>query len=133
MCGQRQLPHLIKEEGSSVGRTKITVVVAYCARERALDVPKEFAINRALGNGAAVDGDVALRLAQGMVVNNAWNDFLTRTTFALDEDGQVGLCNLKGGIEHLVETRVAANNTIAGLNLCQIKCCHITCKGTTLN
>ena len=51
---------------------------------------EEFAVNGSFRNASTVDGEIFLSAAWRIVVNHPWNDFLTHTTLADDEHGEIG-------------------------------------------
>ena len=60
LSGEWQFTHLVEEDGSLVGRTEIAFALADGSRVGALLVTEEFAVDGALGDGSAVDGEVLL-------------------------------------------------------------------------
>ena len=64
LSGQRQLAHLVEEEGALVGRSKVAQRVVDSSCVRALNMSEKLAVDGSFGNGAAVDGEVLLATAR---------------------------------------------------------------------
>ena len=60
-------------------------MLTYGARERTFLVSKEFAVNGALRNGAAVNREILAGMTQTVIVNQTRDNFLTHATLACDE------------------------------------------------
>ena len=50
---------------------------------------EEFTVDGSFWDGTAVDCEIVLTPTCGIVVDNAWDDFLSHTTFANDEHREV--------------------------------------------
>ena len=92
---------------------------SYGAGESALLMSEEFTVDGALGDRAAVDGDVLLAPALTVVMDDARYDFLTHTTFSLDEYREVGGSHLHGSSQSLIQCFVPANYSISVLKTLQ--------------
>ena len=83
---QRQFAHLVEKERSAVGGRKVALATVDTAGERAFDVPEEFGIDGALGQCAAVEGEIFFALTRARVMYNAWKHLFTDAVFALNEN-----------------------------------------------
>jgi hypothetical protein len=82
---ERHLAHLVEEERAAVGELEEALLVFGRAREAALLVSEELALEEVLGHGRAVLRDEELVLAVGPVVHRARDELLARAGLALDE------------------------------------------------
>ena len=55
--GQRQVGHLVEEQGAAVRRLEEAIAILVSAGEGAFPVAEELAFHQVLRNGAAIDGD----------------------------------------------------------------------------
>ena len=77
------------------------------AGERAFLVAEQFAFQKLLGNGGAIDREERLLAAVAVMINRAGDEFLAGAAFAGDERGGVGAGDLADELEHLLH-RLAA-------------------------
>src|SRR5690606_6766055 len=80
------------------------------AREGALHVAEELALEERLGEGAAVDGDEGAVRAVGVRVDGAGDQLLAAAALALDEDRRVGRRGALDQLVHLPEPRALADD-----------------------
>jgi len=80
-----------------------SLLVAYRARERAFDVAEELRLEQAFGQRAAVQRKEQAFCARRQLVEVAGDDFLTRSRFALDQDGAFGRGDLLRQAQHVAE------------------------------
>ena len=113
LCTQRQFAHFIKEECASVGSSEEAFVLAYGAGERAFLVSEEFAVDGSFWYGAAVYCDVCLASTLAVVVDDAWNDFLTHAALALYEYREVCRSNENCCGKGFAKGFVASHNAVA--------------------
>src|SRR5207247_752541 len=81
----RDLGDLVEEERAAVGALEAAGARRDGARERALLVAEELALEDALGEGLHVDGDERAADAVAPVVEQAGNELLARAALALDQ------------------------------------------------
>jgi hypothetical protein len=82
-------------------------------------VPKQLRINRALGDGAAVDGNELPVLARRQRVNDLRKGLLARPALAGDEHRHIGGGHLRGHLNGVVQRRRVADDAeplLDGLN-----------------
>jgi len=84
--GQRQVGHLVEEQGAAVGRLEEAVPVAVGAGERALAVAEELALHQVFRDGAAIDGHERSGRPGAQLVDQARRQFLAAARFAGDVD-----------------------------------------------
>ncbi len=115
MCGRRHLADLVEEERPTARGGEESLLVSYGAREGALDVAEELRLEQAFGQCAAVQRKEQAFRARRQLVEVAGNDFLTRSRFALDEDGALGRRHLLRQSHHIVkESRFAQRLDLTG-------------------
>jgi hypothetical protein len=95
------LAHLVEEERAAVGELEEALLVFGGARERALLVPEELALEQVLGHGRAVLRDEELVLAARLVVHGAGDELLARAGLALDEHRDARVDHLAELLEEL--------------------------------
>ena len=108
--GQRQLGHFVQENGASVGFFEVALPRFGRPGEGALLVAKQFRIDRALGNGTAVDSHVGAVLSGAELVHNARHDLLACAAFAEHKHADVGGRNLGGDVQGTLQGRRGAHN-----------------------
>ncbi len=86
LCGEGQFAHFVQEECAAVGHFKVALAAVHGSREGSFFVPEQFRVNRALGDGTAVDGQIFLAPSQTVLVYDAWKHLLAHTVLARDED-----------------------------------------------
>ena len=78
---------------------------------------EEFALDGALGDGSAVDGDESPTLphmfAGAVLMDDARKDVLAHAALAGDEDGEVGGGHLDGLVEGHEEFRIVSYDVVA--------------------
>ena len=72
---------------------------------------KQFRIDGAFRYGSAVYRDVRTVFTGAQVMNDLWENFLSNTTFTIDQNGNVGSCYLSGYINRPIEKRRVTNNS----------------------
>ena len=122
-----QLAHLVEEDGAAVGHFEVALAVGQCAGERSLLVSEQLRIDRALGDGAAVDGDVCTVFAVAVLVDDLREVFLAHAALARDQHGEVGGSHLHGHVDGAVERRVVTDDPEALLDLLYGFFFHIWC------
>ena len=110
--GQRQLAHLVEKQRPLVGHAEVARRVVDGPRVGTLHVAEQLGVDGALGNGAAVDGEVLLAAARRIVVNDAGDDLLAHAALADDEHAQVGRRHLEGDVEHMVQRIAVAHDVV---------------------
>ena len=108
--GEGQLGHLVKEDGAAVSLLEIALAGGHGAGERPLLVAEQLRVDGALGDGAAVDGDIAGVLAGRVLVYNLGKELLTRATLADYQHRQVDRCHHQRTRHRLVEGRRVADD-----------------------
>ena len=88
--GQGEFGHFVQEKRSLVGHFEIAAPAGNGSGKRALFVPEQFAVDGAFGDGAAVDGKIGAVFAGRKMMDDFGNNFLTRSTFAGNQHGDVG-------------------------------------------
>ena len=94
LCLDRQLAHLIEENGSLIGDTEISFTFSDCSRKGTFLMTEEFAIDSSFRNTTAVDSKILFTAAWRMIVDNTRNDFLTHTRFTDDKHRKICRCHL---------------------------------------
>src|SRR5690606_15057746 len=87
---ERQLADLVEEERAAVGGAEAPGALAGRARERALVVPEELALEQPLGDRGAVDDDEGLLAARAPAVDGVGEALFARAGLAEDEDRRAG-------------------------------------------
>ena len=83
---QRQLAHLVEEQGAAVRLLELAQVLVGGAREAALLVAEQDALHEVLGDGAAVHRHERLAGPVRGAMDRAGDDFLADPAFAGDQD-----------------------------------------------
>ena len=91
---QREVPHLVQEDGPAVGQLELPLLVADGAGEGPLHVPEQLAFQEVPRDGGTVDGDKGSGAARTPRVDGARHQFLAGAGFAGDEDGRLGVGHL---------------------------------------
>ena len=73
---------------------------------------EQFAVDRSFGNGAAVNGEILLATAGGIVVDDAGKDLFSHAALSDDEYAEVSRCHLKGDIECAVQPRTVSHDVV---------------------
>src|SRR5262249_62020035 len=95
---ERQVADLVEKEGAAVGRTDKPGPILGGARERALLVAEELALDQRVRDGAAVHGhEVATPAGQG--VDRAPDDFLAGAGLAAQDDRDRRACDVLALLE----------------------------------
>jgi len=79
-------------------------------------VSEEFGVDGSFRYGAAVDGEILFSTAWRVVVNDAWNNLLSNTTFADDEYGQVSRRYLQGNVQRMIQSLAVAYDAVSLLD-----------------
>ena len=122
MGGKGQLAYLVEEYGASVGLLKVAFAFVEGTCEGTFFVTKEFGIYGALGDGATVHSHVRFVLTQAEGVNDLWEDLLTATALANDEDRELNGGNLHSRVYGPEQLGVVANNAKTRLDFRIIHC-----------
>jgi cholest-4-en-3-one 26-monooxygenase len=86
--GERQVPHLVQEQRALRGRLEEPRLHLLRAREGALLVPEELALEHRLGESRGVDGDERSLRAPGAAVDLVGQDLLAGARLAQHQHGQ---------------------------------------------
>src|SRR6266567_1475362 len=108
--GQRDFPNLVEKERAAVGEFEPPGLVAHRARERAAHVPKEFAFENVLGDGATVDLDERPIFARAVVMDGPSDELFARPAFASDEHGGLGGSHELDLLHHFPQTGTLPND-----------------------
>jgi hypothetical protein len=100
-----QLGHLVQEDRAAVGLLEIALAGIDRAGERPLFVSEELGIDRPLGDGAAIDGDILIVLAGRAGMNHLWKKLLAHAALARNEHRQIGGCDPDRHLQRTVERR----------------------------
>src|SRR6266566_3190738 len=84
--GERDLRHLVEEEGAALGGAEDAVVVVHGAGERPAPVAEELAVEQRLGEPRAVDGDEGMGGECAPLVDGARDQLLSRAALAAHQD-----------------------------------------------
>lgn len=82
-----------------------------------LDVPKQFGINRALRNGAAVYSHIGLPLADRGIVDDTRKHFLARTVLTHYKHAYIDRGHLEGGLKSHIQAFIVACYIVGGFQL----------------
>src|SRR5215467_1862679 len=88
---QAHLRDLVQEQGAAVGHLHLALALGMGAREGALLVTEQLALQQGLGDGAAVDGHEGTGVPWAVGVHGTRHQLLARAALPLAEDGGVGL------------------------------------------
>ena len=77
---------------------------------------EEFGIDGTVGDGPAVEGQIFFALAAAGIVDDARDDFLTDTVFALNEHGEVYLGHFERNLHRTIERIAVAHDAISLLD-----------------
>src|SRR6516165_10840387 len=86
--GQRHVADLVEEEGAAVALLELTDAAAVGAGEGALLVAEQLALQEALRDGRAVEGQKRRMSAGTVLVEGAGDEFLAAATLPGDEYGK---------------------------------------------
>src|SRR5262249_58146179 len=76
---------LVEEAGPAARRFDESALIGLSARERSLDVTEQLTLEKALGEGGAVDGHERVLCAAARRVDGPRHELLSRPGLALDE------------------------------------------------
>ena len=99
LSGHWQFSHFVQKQSTAIGCAKISIALTYCSCIRTFLMSKQLRINSSLGDATTVNGNITLVLSQTAIVYHTRYDFLTHTTFSLNEYTQVSLCHLNSSIK----------------------------------
>ena len=115
--GQWEFADFVEEDGAAVGFLEVALAGTVGAGKGSFDMAEEFALDGALGDGSAVDGDESPTLphmfAGAVLVDDARKDVLAHAALAGDEDGEVGGGHLDGLVEGHEELGVVADDIVS--------------------
>ncbi len=98
--GRRHLADFVEKERAAIGQLEAALAPIGGARERALLVPEDLALEQRLGNRRAVDRDERKRRARTELVDRLRDQFLAGARLARDEHRRAGRRRL---LDHLVD------------------------------
>ena len=113
---ERQFAHLVEEKRPAIGGGEVAFAAVDTTCESALDVAEEFGIDGTVGDGPAVEGQIFFALAAAGIVDDARDDFLTDTVFALNEHGEVYLGHFERNLHRTIERIAVAHDAISLLD-----------------
>ena len=97
--GERHVADFIEEERAAVRLLELAGPVLHRARERALHVAEQLALDQLAGNRRAIDLDKRARRATRLPVQRPRHEFLARAVLARDEDARVGGRHAVNGLD----------------------------------
>ena len=103
LCCQRQFSHFIQKNGAAVGLFEIALACVRGAREGAFFVAKQFRIDGALRDGAAVDRHVGPVFSGAELMHNPRHHLFSRAALAQHQDADVRGRNLSGHRQRSVQ------------------------------
>ena len=87
---RRHVADFIEKDRAAVALLEFADALRGRAGERASFVPEQFAFEKVLRNGRAIDGEERLLAALAVMINRAGNQFLAGAAFAGDQRGGIG-------------------------------------------
>ena len=87
---------------------------------------EELGVDGAFGDGATVDGEILLTTARRIIMDYAWNDFLTHTALSDDEHTEVGGRHLECDVEHVVQCIAVAYDIVPLFDGLKFRCLHLS-------
>ena len=124
--GVRQLGHLVQKDRAAVGLLEIALAGLYGTGEGPLLVAEELRVDRSLGNGAAVDGDVFVVLAGRKGVDDLGKELFTHAALARYQHREIGGSYAQGYLQSTVQELGVADDAEALFDGCQV--CHVRLK-----
>src|SRR5216117_4194925 len=109
---ERHVAHLVEEERAAVGRLELPLAPRDGARERALLVAEELALDQLLAERRAVHLDQRLRAPRAPVVERVRHQLLAGAARAADQHGDVGVGDLVDGLEEPAHGRALPDDLL---------------------
>ncbi len=103
---ERHLADFVEQEGAALAIAEQPFAIAVGAREGALHVAEQLALQQVLGDGTAIDAQRARLGTRRGGVDGTRHDFLTRAALARDQHGHVR-------VAHAIDQRVHAAHGFA--------------------
>ena len=100
---ERQLGHLVQKNRPAVGLLEIALASFDGTRERPLLVAEQLRIDRAFGDGTAVDGNIFIVLAGRIGVDDLREKLLAHAALARHQHRQIGRCDAHGHFERPIQ------------------------------
>src|SRR5450755_47735 len=89
-----QITDFVQKERPTMGSRDKTNTIAVCPRESALHKPEKLRTNQRGRNGGTIQSDKGPFNAVAVAIYGARDQLLTGSGFSLDQNGQVGGCDL---------------------------------------
>ncbi len=112
--GQRQLAHLVEEEGAAGGGAQAAGVVAVGAGEGAADVAEELGFGQLAADGAAVDRHERALPARAGQVDQAGDELLAGAALAGDQHGRLAVGGAPGLLDQVLHGLRAVHQAVLG-------------------
>src|SRR5881397_4144984 len=109
---ERHVAHLVEEERAAVRRLELPLAPRDRARERALLVAEELALDQLLAERRTVHLDQRLRAPRAPVVERVRDQLLAGTAPAADQHGHVGVGDLVDGLEEPAHGRALPDDLL---------------------
>jgi hypothetical protein len=109
---QRHVADLVEEDRPAVAELELADPLARGAREGALLVAEELALDQVVGDGGAVDGDERLGGPVAVLPDRAGDQLLARAALARDHDRDVARRHLADDLEDLLHDRRRADDAL---------------------
>ena len=119
---QRQLAHFIDKQGAAGCDFEFSRLGGDCASKSAFFMPEQLALHQAFGNGAAVNADKRLVVAQAVFMDRLGDDFLAATAFAGNQHRRIALRHTANRLEQVLHHGAATDNQI-------VRRCHAVLAG----
>ena len=101
---QRHVTDLIKKDGATVAKLKLSNALIGRAREGAFLVTEEFTLNEVLRYCRTVDCDVGLLCAKAILENSLRNQLLARATLSSDHNSDIASRDLTDHLKNLLHS-----------------------------
>ena len=111
---QRHLADLVEEDRAPVGPLEAAALAGQRAGEGALLVPEQLAVEKRVGDGAAVDRDERPVTARRAEVDGVGDDVLADPGLAGQQHRALGGRDVADLVHHLAQTEVGADDLVAG-------------------
>src|SRR5690606_13754618 len=85
LCGKAKLADLVEKQSPSVGKAELAGIAPKGAREGALFVAEQLALDQGFGNGGAIDRDERAVGSRAVAMEEERNDILAGPRRAFDE------------------------------------------------
>src|SRR5215217_2477325 len=114
---ERHLANLAQEEGAADGRLELARLGGHRAREGALHVAEQLALQQVLGDGAAVDGDEGALHPGRAAVELPGDELLAGARLARNQHGDVRGSDLVDALVHVAHALTGADDVAVALVL----------------